>query len=64
VRDTLRRRPDLRDRYGAIKLALAADHEIDIAAYIARKSPILQTILAESNLTPVERAEIFSINTP
>ncbi len=64
VRDVLRRRPDLRDQYGAIKLALAADPDMDIDTYIARKSSILQTILAEADLTPAERAEIFGINNP
>ncbi len=64
VRDVLRRRPDLRDQYGAVKLALAADPTMDIDTYIARKSPILQTILAESDLTPAELAEIFAVNNP
>ena len=64
VRDLLRRRPDLRDQYGAVKLSLAADPAMDIDTYIARKSPILQTILIEANLTPTELAEIFDINNP
>jgi hypothetical protein len=57
-------RSDLRDQYGAIKLTLAADPDIDIAAYIARKSPILQTILAESDLTPAGRTEFIAVNNP
>ena len=62
MRDILRHRPDLRDQYGAVKLALAADPAMDIDTYIARKSAILQTILTEADLTPAERAEIFAIN--
>ncbi len=64
VRDLLRRRPDLRDQYGAVKLALATDPSVDIDTYIARKSPILQTILTEADLTPAELAEIFAVNNP
>jgi GrpB-like predicted nucleotidyltransferase (UPF0157 family) len=63
VRDLLRRRPDLRDQYGAIKLALATDPTIDIDAYLARKSPILQVILTEVGFTPTELAQILGINT-
>jgi GrpB-like predicted nucleotidyltransferase (UPF0157 family) len=43
---------------------IAAEPALDMAAYITRKSPILQTILAESDLTPAERAAIFAINNP
>jgi GrpB-like predicted nucleotidyltransferase (UPF0157 family) len=64
VRDILRRRPDLRDQYGAVKLALAVDPDMDIDTYVAGKSPILQTILAESDLTSAERTAIFAINNP
>lgn len=60
----LRHRPDLRDQYGAVKLALAADPATDIDTCIARKSPIVQTILAESDLGPAERDEIFGTNNP
>jgi len=49
VRDVLRRRPDLRDQYGAIKLTLAADPEIGISTYLTGKSPILQSIFAINN---------------
>ena len=63
VRDVLRRRPDLRDRYAAYKLALAAKPGMDIATYTDEKSPILQAILAESDLTPGELAEILTVNT-
>lgn len=63
VRDILRQRPDLRDQYGAIKLALAADPTMDIDTYLAGKSPILQTILTESDLAPEDLASIFTLNT-
>lgn len=63
VRDILRQRPDLRDQYAAFKLALAAEPTMEIATYTDSKSPILQIILAETNLTPAERAEILTVNT-
>jgi GrpB-like predicted nucleotidyltransferase (UPF0157 family) len=63
VRDILRTRPDLRDQYAAFKFALAAEPGMDIANYTDGKSPILQTILAESDLTPAELAEILTVNT-
>lgn len=49
VRDILRARPDLRDEYAAVKQSLAADPDIDIDTYVARKSAVLQRILAESS---------------
>lgn len=42
--------------YGGVKLALAAEPDMDIDTYIARKSAVLQKILAESDLTADERA--------
>jgi len=63
VRDILRRRADLRDRYGAVKNALAEEPELDIDGYLARKSPVLQDVLAESDLTPAEKREILRLNT-
>ncbi|WP_318152899.1 GrpB family protein [Microbacterium helvum] len=63
VRDILRRRPDLRDRYAAVKTALAQDPELDIDAYLAGKSPVLQDVLAESDLTEDEKDAIFRLNT-
>ncbi|GAA1451806.1 GrpB family protein [Mycobacterium cookii] len=48
VRDVLRSRPDLREAYAAVKLALAADPDIDIDTYIAGKSAVLQQVLAAS----------------
>lgn len=63
VRDILRRRADLRDRYGAVKVALAQDPGLDIDAYLAGKSPVLQEVLAESGLTAAEKDAIFRLNT-
>lgn len=63
VRDVLRRRADLREEYTEVKLALAADPSMDIEHYIAGKSAVLQKILAESDLTEVEREEIRRLNT-
>lgn len=62
VRDLLRRRSDLRDRYGAVKSALSREPEMDIETYIARKSGILQEVLALSDLSDEERARILALN--
>jgi GrpB-like predicted nucleotidyltransferase (UPF0157 family) len=64
VRDVLRARADLRDEYAAVKLALAADPAMDIDTYIARKSPVLQKVLALAGLTDDERRRIRSLNDP
>jgi GrpB-like predicted nucleotidyltransferase (UPF0157 family) len=64
VREVLRRRPDLRDAYADVKLALAADPGMDIDTYIAGKSEVLQRVLAVSDLTDAERAEILRLNDP
>lgn len=64
VRDVLRAREDLRDEYGAVKLALAAEPDMDIDTYIARKSAVLQKVLAESDLTADERLQILRLNDP
>ncbi len=63
VRDALRARPDLRDRYGAVKLQLASERDMDIHRYLAGKSAVLQDILALSNLTAEEKQVIFELNT-
>jgi hypothetical protein len=47
-----------------VKLALAADPRMDIDTYIARKSSVLQKILAESDLTDDERRTIRALNDP
>jgi GrpB-like predicted nucleotidyltransferase (UPF0157 family) len=64
VRDVLRQRPDLRDEYGAVKSALAADPGMDIDNYIARKSAVLQKVLAVTDLTEDERLQILKLNDP
>ena len=64
VRAVLRSRADLRDEYGAVKMALASDPGIDIDSYIARKSAVLQKILVESDLTPEERLQVLRLNDP
>jgi len=64
VRDVLRSREDLRDEYAAVKLALAADPEMDIDSYIAGKSEALQRVLAASDLTEDERHQIWRLNDP
>lgn len=46
LRDTLRLRPDLRDRYAANKRELAALHPHDIDAYIDGKSALIAEIMA------------------
>lgn len=64
VRDVLRRRDDLRDRYAAVKLDLAGDPDMDIDRYIAGKSAVLQDVLAVSDLTEDERRRIWQLNDP
>ncbi|WP_029210610.1 GrpB family protein [Arsenicicoccus bolidensis] len=64
VRDVLRTREDLRDEYGAVKRALAAEPDMDIDTYIARKSAVLQKVLAESSLTADECLQILRLNDP
>ena len=64
VRDALRARSDLRDEHAAVKMALAADPSKDIDAYIARKSAVLQKVLAVSDLTSEERLQILRLNDP
>ena len=64
VRSVLRSRDDLRDRYAAVKLALAADPRMDIDTYLAGKSEVLQKVLEESDLTDQERHLIWQLNDP
>ena len=64
VREVLRRRDDLRDEYGAVKLRLAAEPDMDITTYIAGKSEVLQKVLAASDLTEGERHQIWRLNDP
>ncbi len=46
LRDTLRARPDFRNRYAAIKREMAALHPDDIDAYIDGKGPLIEEIMA------------------
>ncbi|MFT3898907.1 MAG: GrpB family protein [Gordonia sp. (in: high G+C Gram-positive bacteria)] len=62
VREVLRARPDLRELYGAVKLALSLDPDIDIPTYIARKSDVLQDVLAASELSDDEKRLILDLN--
>jgi len=64
VRHALRDRPDLRDEYAAVKLALSADPSMDIDTYLARKSAVLQKVLATSDLTQEELQQIRRLNDP
>lgn len=64
VREVLRTSPELRDEYAAVKVALAADPSMDIDAYIAGKSAVLQKVLAVSGLTAAERRQILRLNDP
>ncbi|WP_347977294.1 GrpB family protein [Microbacterium sp. ProA8] len=63
VRAILREREDLRDRYGAIKTEIARDPAMDIERYLALKSPVLQEVLALSDLTDAEKRAILALNT-
>lgn len=63
VRDVLRSRADLRDRYGDVKLALAADPQMDIGRYLAGKSAVLQEVLVQAGLGEEERRRIWELNT-
>ncbi|GAB3624183.1 hypothetical protein GCM10027418_22670 [Mariniluteicoccus endophyticus] len=50
------------DEYAAVKTALAAEPGMDIDTYIARKSSVLQKVLAHRDLTEDERREILALN--
>jgi GrpB-like predicted nucleotidyltransferase (UPF0157 family) len=64
VRDVLRRRSDLRDEYGAVKLRLAADPTMDMDRYYDGKSDVLQRILEVADLHEDERDAILRLNAP
>jgi len=64
VRDVLRSRPDLRDEYAEVKVRLASDPRIDIDSYIAAKSAVLRKVLHESDLSEIEREQIWQLNNP
>jgi GrpB-like predicted nucleotidyltransferase (UPF0157 family) len=46
LRDTLRARPDLRDRYAEVKREMARLHPHDIDSYIDGKGPLIEEIMA------------------
>lgn len=62
IRDALRTRADLRDRYAEVKLALSLDPTMDIPRYLDGKSAVLQEVLAESDLTDLEKLEVLRLN--
>ena len=65
VREVLRTRADLRDAYGAVKQALAADPEMDIDTYLAGKSAVLQQVLEASGAFGAEELRaIRRLNDP
>lgn len=63
VRDTLRARPDLRDRYGAVKQRVAAT-AANPEEYGRGKNALVQEILAVAGLTAAERDLIDSAQVP
>lgn len=63
IRDTLRARPDLRDRYGLLKKQVAAT-AADLEVYGRGKSTLIQEILAVAGLTEAERLAIDSAQVP
>lgn len=62
VRDVLRRRSDLRERYEAVKMELSRAPDMDIDTYIAKKSDVLLDVLASSDLSDAEKALILELN--
>ncbi|MBM3664157.1 MAG: GrpB family protein, partial [Actinobacteria bacterium] len=63
VRDVLRSDPELRRRYGELKLDLASRDIADSDAYVAAKSPVLQEVLhASGRFSPTEFATIEALN--
>jgi GrpB-like predicted nucleotidyltransferase (UPF0157 family) len=63
VREVLRTRAELREAYAAVKVALAADPEMDIDTYIAGKSAVLQQVLeASGDFSDDELAAIRRLN--
>jgi GrpB-like predicted nucleotidyltransferase (UPF0157 family) len=63
VRDVLRGDVELRRRYGQLKLDLASQDIVDMDAYVAAKTPLLQEVLrASGQFTPDELAAIAALN--
>ncbi|MEO8538920.1 MAG: GrpB family protein [bacterium] len=46
LRDTLRARADLRERYAAVKRQLAVTHRDDVDGYVDAKGPVIEEIMA------------------
>ena len=63
LRDTLRTRPDLRNRYGALKQQVAAT-AADLEEYGRGKNALIQEILAAAGLSDGERRLIDSAQRP
>lgn len=63
VRDTLRARPDLRDRYGQLKARVGAV-AANIEEYGKGKNALIQEILAVAGLTEAERTAIDAAQVP
>lgn len=59
VRDVLRGRPDLRDEYAAVKRSLAAEPDMDIHTYLARKSGVVQRVLDASGAFSAAELEVI-----
>lgn len=63
VREVLRSHPDLREAYARVKLALAAEPDMDIDTYVAGKSAVLQEVLEASGaFSETELAAIRRLN--
>jgi len=62
VRDALRDDPELRRRYGELKLSLALRYYDNMAGYVADKSVLLQEILERAGIDENARAEIAAVN--
>lgn len=63
VRDTLRARPDLRDRYGQLKARVGAA-AANLEDYGKGKNALIQEILAAAGLTDAERTAIDAAQVP
>jgi GrpB-like predicted nucleotidyltransferase (UPF0157 family) len=63
VREVLRTHPDLRERYGAVKIELANKFDTNIERYTAGKSDVLQDVLSAADLTVAEKRQIRELNT-
>jgi GrpB-like predicted nucleotidyltransferase (UPF0157 family) len=60
VRDVLRRDQDMRDEYGALKMALSKEEHADIGAYGAKKQAFIIRGLEQSGLTKEELGRIMT----